>query len=479
MGRLRPRHCSVALAALGLVIAWLGFATPGVAAPPSVPPGQKPTEVDVTNDLTYRWGEPQIAVNQKNPNNLIYYVLRDRFSFECVNSGATDCNDLFGVPGKIVNTLYVSFDRGKTWQERDVPSQVPGKDPLEWQGDPMAAATADGTFYIAWDAIHLDATPPLGSHIYGCIAASKSTDGGLTWSTPVCTGTPVDRPWLDTDLSTGRIYEVSSGFQGPLSGGVQGAAQGTINDRWIVASQDGVSWGPLHRLGGNQFSGATASRISAANGVLSATFRSTSSSACTFFVGGSAPCTVFQTSTDDGATWARHRIPVPDDSTGQVMLAADPTTSGHFSIAVLNSTASVFLAYQTTDSGATWTGPTSVTDSGPAFVKQRPWMAYSPDGVLGMMWRANQAAGQNTPYLVWAAISDDGGATFYPPLQISTVTSPGPDAGYTAEDDFSFTALSHQDAFVGWADWRGSPDSGDRAGFFSAVKLQAFENLTR
>jgi hypothetical protein len=135
------------------------------------------------------------------------------------------------------------------------------------------------------------------------------------------------------------------------------------------------------------------------------------------------------------------------------------------------------LAYQTTDSGLTWSGPTEVFDSGPAFVKQRPWMAYSPDGVVGMMWRANQTPGTNTPYLVWAAISDDGGATFYPPMQISTVISPGPDQGYTAEDDFSYITLSHQDGFVGWADWRGAPDSGDRAGFFSAVKLQTFRML--
>jgi hypothetical protein len=37
-------------------------------------------------------------------------------------------------------------------------------------------------------------------------------------------------------------------------------------------------------------------------------------------------------------------------------------------------------------------------------------------------------------------------------------------------DDTSVIALSGQDAFVGWGDWR----PGDVAGFFSAVKLQAF-----
>ena len=471
------------LAALGLIASWLATTASSVAAPPGgLPPGLQPSEVNVTNDMTHRWGEPQIAVNPRNPNNLVYFVMSDMLTYACEQAGDPNCvvaggrpAGLTNVPGWINASTFVSFDRGRSWTNVPFPGQPPGHPPLEWKGDPMVTATPDGTFYIAWDAIHLTASPT-GAGTYGCIAVSKSTDGGQTWSDPVCTGTPVDRPWLETDLSTGSLYEVSSGFLGPIASGDPTTPQGTVSDRWLVSSQDGVHWSTLQRLGGtdgvSQFSAAASSRISAANGVLAATFRSTSGPACAFFVGGVAPCTVFQTTTDAGATWNRHRVTVPADSTGQVMLAADPTSPGRFTVAVLNATAGQFLVYQTTDSGATWTGPTVVTEDATK-THQRPWMSVSPDGVVGLMWRSNQpGAGPTFPYNIWAATSEDGGATFSPPLQISSSNSPAPDPAYLGSDDFSFINLSHQDAFIGWADWR----PGERAGFFSAVKLQAFNH---
>jgi hypothetical protein len=189
-----------------------------------------------------------------------------------------------------------------------------------------------------------------------------------------------------------------------------------------------------------------------------------------FFVGGSAPCTVFETTTDSGVTWMRHRVPVPSDSTGTVQVTADPTTPGHFTVAVLNASAGEFLAYVTGDSGTSWSGATVVTEDATK-THQRPWMAISPDGVIGLMWRSNQpGAGPTFPYNVWAAISTDGGTTFGAPLEISSSNSPAPDPAYLGSDDFSFISLDHRDAFVGWADWR----PGERAGYFSAVKLQAF-----
>ena len=39
-------------------------------------------------------------------------------------------------------------------------------------------------------------------------------------------------------------------------------------------------------------------------------------------------------------------------------------------------------------------------------------------------------------------------------------------------DDTSVIALSERDVFVGWGDWR----PGNVAGYFSAVKLQAFNH---
>jgi hypothetical protein len=57
---------------------------------------------------------------------------------------------------------------------------------------------------------------------------------------------------------------------------------------------------------------------------------------------------------------------------------------------------------------------------------------------------------------------------------ITSTASPGSDPNFTdgGLDDFSWIALSHKDAFIGWGDWR----PGDVQGFFSAVKLQAFNH---
>jgi hypothetical protein len=411
-------------------------------------------------------------VNPKNPNNLVYMVMSDQLTYACEQAGDPNCTITAGRPtglnnvaGWINANVYVSFDRGRSWTNVPFPSQPAGKSPMEWKGDPMATATTDGTFYIAWDSIHL-----AGLGTYGCIAVSTSTNGGRAWTVPACTGTPVDRPWLETDRSTGMLYVVSSGFLGPIASGDPGTPPGAVSDRWLVSSSDGVHWSTPQRLGGAAFSGASSSRISAANGVLAATFRLTSDAGCMLFVGGSAPCTVFETTTDSGVTWTRHRVPVPSDSTGTVQVTADPTTPGHFTVAVLNATAGEFLAYVTSDSGTSWSGPTVVTEDATK-THQRPWMAISPDGVIGLMWRSNQPGpGPTFPYNVWAAISTDGGTTFSPPLEISSSNSPAPDPAYLGSDDFSFIALDHQDAFIGWADWR----PGERAGYFSTVKLQAF-----
>src|SRR5262249_41554013 len=106
------------------------------------------------------------------------------------------------------------------------------------------------------------------------------------------------------------------------------------------------------------------------------------------------------------------------------------------------------------------------------------WLAYSPDGVLGLMWRSNlPGPGPTFRFNVWAATSNDGGGTFSKPLKISTAPSPAPDptvtiAGIDVADDFSYITLDQQYAYIGWADWR----PGDRSGFFSRVDLRAFKH---
>ncbi len=490
------------IASLGIAVPVFAAAAGPASGAPAVglPPGLQPTQVNVTNDPTLRYGEPEVAVNPKNPNNLVYFVMYSKQTYACEAAGNPNCTTFdFGLAsGQFTDPLFtgvkafVSFDRGRTWTNvqfphipafRGFPGEGTDHSDLTLGGDPMVTATADGTFYIAWDATHETLSPQTASN--GGIAVSKSTDGGRTWSTPVLTATPVDRPWMTTDLSTpGTIYVTSgtppgTGCLGSFSAGNPNLPIATPPcDRWLVSSQDGVHWTAPQRLGGGGvpgFSGASGDTMSAAHGVLAATFRSTDSSACEFFVAAAAPCTVFETTKDAGATWSRHPVPVPPYSTGSIMVAADPKAPGTYSLAVLNSTGTEFLVYVTHDSGATWSqAPTVVTDN-PNTTKFKSWMSYSPQGVLGLMWRSHTVAGdsETLPYQVYAAISRDEGVTFSAPLRISTAVSPGPDPlMLEGTDDTSMITLNGDDAYIAWGDWR----NGDVAGYFSAVKLQAFNH---
>ena len=271
-----------------------------------------------------------------------------------------------------------------------------------------------------------------------------------------------------------------------------------------------MHWTTPHRLGGGGTPGYSitgSSNMSAAHGVLATTFAESSTAACAFFTGATAPCSVFQTSTDSGVTWTRHNLPVPSNAAGTRWLAADPARAGHYTVMVMDSTSSELLVYQTSDSGVTWQGPAVVTED-TSVVHYKPWISYSSEGVLGVMWRSTvpvttsaitttalvtSAAPADDPgtcdippgvsedcndgdppagaYTIWAAISYDGGATFSNPLEISTAPSPVPPATASQSfDDDSYISLNKDDVYVAWADWR----PGERQGYFSAVKLQAF-----
>ena len=94
----------------------------------------QPTEVNVSRDPTNRYGEPQIAVNPKNPNNLAYAVLAIGVTYACQRQQRPECEQAHSVygpqpralienkPGFSHVRVYVSFDRGKTWRQSKVPA---------------------------------------------------------------------------------------------------------------------------------------------------------------------------------------------------------------------------------------------------------------------------------------------------------------------------------------------------------------------
>src|SRR5262249_3124291 len=131
-------------------------------------------------------------------------------------------------------------------------------------------------------------------------------------------------------------------------------------------------------------------------------------------------------------------------------------------------------------------GPAKITEDATK-VHFKPWLAYSRQGALAIMWRTYQPAGGQAvpstvqggpgggpvfPYSIWAALSKDGGATFSEPLKVSSKDSDAPDASTFggAGDDYSALAVDGDNVYVAWAHWVGDA----RDNFFTAVKFGAF-----
>jgi VCBS repeat-containing protein len=524
----RIRAGWIALGAALLIAAPLIVFNAGTAHGSPVPtpavqplPLFQPTTILSTNsvDPAHRFGENHIAVNPTNPNNIVATYNQDGYTFSCVNDATTNSASacvlykacLAYVPNCLVSFpepqadfvtgvtnpgppksstcgVFVSEDRGATWKHvSDVlPGSPPDNPSLKDQGDCTVAAAANGNFYIGFDDLNWNdpsnALPSCG------IGVDRSIDGGMTWTGAQLSGTGCDGPKVTTDLSDGRIYEASTSPLGSRADGQPGPPATTPTDRYLVSSLDGFTWSTPEPYGGYDNStkpptfysavgglGSAVSNMSAANGTLSVVFRSSLAASCNFFVGTTTtPCTVFQYTTDAGVTWHRSPVAAAAAITSNFVLAADPSAPGHYTFAGTNR-ANQFVALQTHDYGATWS-PLGAAVSDPAtFSKFHAWLNYSPNGVLGLTWSANQAGGANTSYIAYAAISFDGGATWpHGAQEVSNGASPAPSTVTSfmpASDDYSYITLRDDVAFISWADWR----TPNRSGFISAVRFYDYD----
>ena len=169
----------------------------------------------VGNGAATTTGEPEIAVNPLNPNNLFI----DWTTFNYPPSATAPIPDPCG--GKS------SQNGGLSWQPAPVP--------LTGCADAVSAFGPDGTLYVG-GIVTTSVTPVScstpGAIIYvnGCIyvegydAVLRSSNGGQSWSAPVKTmgsanngpfpfapgsGSPLltlDRPWISVDQSKNTVY---------------------------------------------------------------------------------------------------------------------------------------------------------------------------------------------------------------------------------------------------------------------------------
>jgi len=437
-----------------------------------------------TNVADVRGGEPEIAVSPAEPSEVVV----------AYGNGAN---------GDGVGVAF-SRDHGTTWQSAKAPSFG--------LADPFVTADATGRFY-AGAAGNGVGTSGLGAAL-NTLEVTRSSDGGKTWGPVVTAMGPnadlapsdgglhrgpapfasVDRPWATADAATGTVY-VSAVDHSDQSGGTSGpwelnllACKTAVFEnpfadcgrRYVAASHDhGASWGPAYPMDTPSypagFSGGFSGNPAGAHGVLATAYLSSRAPG-----GDCRPCVIFETSRDDGRTWAPRLVPgataylnygigpvIADPSlvthkAGYPLLlsdepyivvepyfAADPSRPGRYALMLFNKRQTKLLVYVTHDSGRTWSQPASIGQDD-VHPRERPWMAYGPSGALGVMYRTDYEDGS---YDAWAAVSPKGDASFLSPVRLSSAKA-APPPNQDSNDDASYVALDAQYLHASWGDMR-------------------------
>ena len=334
-----------------------------------------------------RGGEPEIAINPGNPNNLV-------LGHTVVGNSYANTSSAAGMEA-VNGGLQVSNDGGKTWtadRALHTSGYSEGPDPYliahgqpgatgftlttNGVGDPIEASGPDGSIYAGGVLAHTTPTgpPPFGFSVpQGGIAVARSTDGGRTFGrisvvlsdqdvqgmvsrgmNPKGIGTfgviPFDRPWMAVDQSTGAVYVSTTGHP----------------QRYVAVSHDhGRTWGRIEALDCDEVTPPNANRdvscatypqsgdgtVAAVHGVLAAAYISRAAP------GSSCPCVVFETSTDAGAHWSRHIVPTGLPGGEGVFVAADSSHTGHYAVLIPSSVPQEVQVVTTGDSGHTWSTP--------------------------------------------------------------------------------------------------------------------------
>jgi hypothetical protein len=445
----------------------------------------KGEEFLLIGDAVRGGGEPVIAINPKNPNNIIVGGMANLHYVEGAPLGVGQQRITIearvkyrNTPGSSITVFAVSNDRGRTWRFFEDKFRDTFK--MNGTADAFVGAGADGTLFAgAMNFFPLNATPemleqekePDPGLLFGAIDIAWSRDEGKTWSTPVHVmgqatkdeeygpgvkpehrgKTPYDRPFLETDMSTGTIYVPGNGTAGtPVH-----------RTTFLRASRDnGKTWGPVYAYDSPDYpQGGSASKPRAAHGVLGVAYVASAVPAGSGT--GKCPCLVFGASRDEGKTFERHVVqydyPVARGfgGMGTPQMAADPSHPGRFAIMTLTTGSAELQMYLTDDYGKTWKGPVKAGAT-PGATITKPDMAYSPKGELAVMWLA---VNPDQTYTCWSAASHNGGSSFSPSIQVSHSASPARSSiknrGNNWDgDDLSTLAVDNDFVHIVWADGR-------------------------
>lgn len=422
----------------GALIASLALAAPVAAGPAAVSPlvlasGPSPyASCTVGGPGTLYVNaevEPFVAVNPTNHQNLIGVFQQDRWS----NGGAHGLSTV------------VSMDGGATWTEAAAPHFSTCAGGTEANGgaydrssDPWVSIGPDGIAYQVSLSINAAQT-------VSAVLASRSTDGGFTWSEPVTLILDANTPHFNDKESvtadpykadTAYMVEDRSGF--PTDNASFTALNHSFafrgNPFFSMTTDGGLTWSPARQIGPNQNIATIGNQIVVEpSGTLVDMFHFGKGSG---FDAPNASLIGAMRSTDGGQTWSQPfvvsdnpvvRVVDPDNGvplrTGSDIggsledVAVNPTTGELYAVwedSRFSGTHNDIAFSTSTDEGKTWSDPVKVNQTPGGATAFTPAVDVLPDGTIAVGyydWR-NNTADPGLPVDYFVVHSHDNGATW-------------------------------------------------------------------
>jgi hypothetical protein len=336
--------------------------------------------------------EPSITVDPANPRNIVAAWKQD-----------------VGPDSARSDLIAVSRNGGRTWQRRTIPGlSVCTGGTADGASDPWVSAGRDGTVYFSALAPHFLAEPPLSA-----IVASRSRDGGRTWSVPATLAPPAqgnETPAITASpRRAGQAYAVWAEFA-------------TASVKVSSTTDRGATWSPaivVDQPGPNTIDLAPRLLVLPGGTLLTVFARAE-------FEAGVGKVYA-RRSRDGGRTW----LPAVEIAAEPIRMFFDPETGEElpqpqFPSAAVAPDGSVYVAVESDsspasgsiavvrsrDGGASWSTATSPGVGAYAF---EPAIAAGPDGTVGVLWydlRDDRPGDAALTADVWFAQSRDRGASW-------------------------------------------------------------------
>ncbi len=282
---------------------------------------------------------------------------------------STDGTRAYTVTLGAENDVYLSEDNGQTWSLLDVVgSGFVDKEYIHV--DSSSSSVYKDNLYLTW-------------HLNGLMKFSRSTNGGVAWSSPINLSVGASQEGIGSDITSdksGDLYYIWPTFDGGMT--------------WVRKSADG---------------GATfAPAVQVVDTIASYDFPIPAMPARRVFM---------YTSADTDLT---------NGGFADSIYVAYTDTTGPASEIAANNHSRIQVAYSR-DGGATWTvtTPHETADSN-TVDRFHPWLRVGPDGRVYVVYYDTRDGGDRTTVDFYFSVSADGAQTWSAPERLTSVSSPKP-----------------------------------------------------